>query len=401
MAVNYNDKRFTQVNNQKAVALKENETNYNNMIKNSDKYYQAQIDASKDWANTQTQLQNEQTDFAIEKIEQQKDQAHKDYIKEQTGAYVDWQKQSDPYGVNAEQRASQGMANGGYAESSQVAMYTAYQNRVATARDVYNRAVLNYDNAMKDARLQNKSILAEIAYNSLQKQLELSLQGFQYKNTLVLQKAQTKREIDNTYYGRYQDVLNQINTENALAESKRQYDLDLKERKRQYDETKKLQREQFDFEKEQFNWTKEQAKKNSVSGGGSSGGSGGKVKGGSSGGSSSGSKGNTQVKGGSTKTNKSSEPTVDMSSVTALGYGPISAKRLNELVATGQVIEYEENGKLKYKRATSKKTTSSSKKTYNTANTVKKVGNNKKTKTTSNKNAGGKTADILHRRFGL
>ena len=341
MAVNYNDKRFTQVKNEKAVALKENETTYNNMINNSDKYYQAQIDASKDWANTQTQLQNEQTDFAIEKIEQQKDQAHKDYIKEQTGAYVDWQKQSDPYGVNAEQRASQGMANGGYAESSQVAMYTAYQNRVATARDVYNRAVLNYDNAMKDARLQNKSVLAEIAYNSLQKQLELSLQGFQYKNTLVLQKAQTKREIDNTYYSRYQDVLNQINTENALAEQKRQYDESLKEQKRQHDETLK-------FQKEQFSWQKEQAKKNSVSGG-SSGGSGGRVKGGSSGGSvKKSSSGSSSV---NKSSNKSSEPTVDMNSVISLGYGPISASKLNSLVASGEVIEYEQNGKLKYKRA--------------------------------------------------
>ena len=344
MAVNYNDKRFTQVKNEKAVALKENETTYNNMINNSDKYYQAQIDASKDWANTQTQLQNEQTDFAIEKIEQQKDQAHKDYIKEQTGAYVDWQKQSDPYGVNAEQRASQGMANGGYAESSQVAMYTAYQNRVATARDVYNRAVLNYDNAMKDARLQNKSVLAEIAYNSLQKQLELSLQGFQYKNTLVLQKAQTKREIDNTYYSRYQDVLNQINTENALAEQKRQYDESLKEQKRQHDETLK-------FQKEQFSWQKEQAKKNSVSGG-SSGGSGGRVKGGSSGGSvKKSSSGSSSV---NKSSNKSSEPTVDMNSVISLGYGPISASKLNSLVASGEVIEYEENGKLKYAKATKK-----------------------------------------------
>lgn len=313
MAVNYNDKRFTQVNNEKAVALKENETTYNNMINNSDKYYQAQIDASKDWANTQTQLQNEQTDFAIEKIEQQKKQAHDDYIKEQSGAYHDWQKQSNRYGVNAEQRASQGMANGGYAESSQVAMYTAYQNRVATARESYNRAVLNYDNAMKDARLQNKSVLAEIAYNSLQQQLELSLQGFQYKNTLVLQKAQTKREIDNTYYSRYQDVLNQINTENALAESKRQHDETLK------------------FQREQFNWQKEQAKKNNVSGGGSSGGSGG-----GSGG---------QVKGNNQQVNNKN--TVSSKAVIDLGRGPISDAEVKRLVNKGLVEVDVENKTLK------------------------------------------------------
>ena len=388
MAVNYNDKRFTQVNNEKAVALKENETTYKDMINQSDSYYQEQIDAVEDWKNTQTQLQNEQNDLAIQKIEQQKKQAHDDYIKEQTGAYVDWQKQSDPYGVNAEQRASQGMANGGYAESSQVAMYVAYQNRVATARESYNRAVLNYDNAMKDAHLQNKSVLAEIAYNSLQQQLELSLQGFQYKNTLVLQKAQTKREIDNTYYSRYQDVLNQINTENALAEQRRQADIDEA------------------YRRDVFNWEKEQAKKNNVSGGGSSGGSGGQVKGGKK---VVGESTGLKVNGGNTS-NKSKDLPVDMNSLVEVGYTAISEQYADQLVKEGVLVEYEEDGKIKFKKgpfyrprtaSSSKNTTSSSKKTYNTANTVKKVGNNKKTKTTSNKNAGGKTADILHRRFGL
>jgi hypothetical protein len=103
-------------------------------------------------------------------------------------------------------------------------MYNTYQNRVATARDSYNRAVLNYNNAIKDAQLQNNAALAEIAYNALQQQLELSLQGFQYKNQLILDQANKKIEIDNIYYNRYQDVLNQMNTENALKEDIRQFE---------------------------------------------------------------------------------------------------------------------------------------------------------------------------------
>ena len=54
------------------------------------------------------------------------------------------------------------------------------------------------------------------------------------------------------------------------------------------------------------------------------------------------------------------EPTVDMKSVINLGYGPISAAELDRLVSSGQVIEYEENGKLKYKRATPLKSNSAS-----------------------------------------
>ena len=113
-------------------------------------------------------------------------------------------------------------------------MYNTYQNRVATARESYNQAVRNYDNSITEARLQNSSVLAEIAYQALQQQLELSLAGFQYKNQLILDQANRKTELDNIYYQRYQDVLDQINAENSLAESKRQFDLELKEEKRQF-----------------------------------------------------------------------------------------------------------------------------------------------------------------------
>lgn len=225
--INYDDERFSKVEADKQDALTELENTYAGMIDASDKYYEEQIQASKDWADKQSQLQQEQTDHAINKIEQEKDQANKDYLKEQSGAFVDWKKQSNGYGAEAEKMAASGLTNTGYSESSQVSMYNTYQNRVATARETYSRAVLNYDNAIKDAQLQNNSILAEIAYNSLQQQLTLSLEGFQYKNQLILDQAQKKTDLQNTYYNRYLDVLNQINQENALAEDVRQFEENL------------------------------------------------------------------------------------------------------------------------------------------------------------------------------
>ena len=94
--VNYNDQRFQEVETDKKQAISELEQTYSGMINESDAYFQAQIDASKEWEEKQTQLQNEKTDFAIQEIEQQKEQAKKDYITDQSGAYVDWQKQSIP-----------------------------------------------------------------------------------------------------------------------------------------------------------------------------------------------------------------------------------------------------------------------------------------------------------------
>lgn len=260
MEVNYEDKRFEQVEADKNAAMQEIDQTYGNMVDQSDSFYQQQIEASKQWADTQSQLQQEQTDFTIEQIEQQKAQAQKDYTKEQSAAYVDWKKQSQQHGVNAEQMASAGMTNTGFSESSQVSMYNTYQNRVATAREVFNQAILAYDNNIKEARLQNNAVLAEIAFQSLQQQLELSLQGFQYKNQLILDQTNKKLEVDNMYYSRYQDVLDQINHENAFAEEVRQWNESMAFEKEKFDESTRqwnesiaLEREKFDEDIRQYN----------------------------------------------------------------------------------------------------------------------------------------------------
>lgn len=225
--VNYEDERFDQVQSDKDAALNELDETYAGMIGNVDDHYDKLIENAEKWGETQKDIQNQQTQHTLDQINQQKDQAHKDYIKEQSGAYVDWQKQSNQYGAEAEKMASAGLTGTGYSESSMVSMYNTYQNRVTAARESYNQAVLNYDNAIKDAQLQNNALLAEIAYQALQQQLELSLEGFQYKNQLILEQASKKTELENTYYNRYLDVINQINTENAMAEDVRQFNENL------------------------------------------------------------------------------------------------------------------------------------------------------------------------------
>lgn len=255
--VNYEDERFSQVETDKQTALSELEQTYGGMIEQSDSFYQAQIDASKEWADKQSQLQQEQTDFAIEQIEQQKEQTHKDYIKEQSGAYVDWQKQSNEYGAEAEKMAAGGLDKTGYSESSQVSMYNTYQNRVATARETFSRAIIAYDNSIQEAKLQNNAILAEIAYEALQEQLSLSLEGFQYKNSLILEQANKKVEQENIYYNRWQDVLNQINTENDMAEEVRQFNENLSFQEEQKELDRQHESEEAELERK---FKEEQAK---------------------------------------------------------------------------------------------------------------------------------------------
>ena len=302
--IDYTDERFTKVEDEKKEALTDLEQTYGGIIDQTDKYYDDQIQASKDWADKQTQLQNEKTDFAIEQIEQQKEQAREDYIDDQSASYVDWKEQSNEYGAQAEQRAAQGLSNTGFSESSQVSMWNTYQNRVTTARESYQRAVLNYNNAITEARLQNNAALAEIAYNAFRQQLELSLQGFQYKNTLLLEQYNKQLEVDQMYYTRWQDVLEQMNTESALAEQIRQFN-----------ESMALQREQFAFQVAQAN----KNNSSSSSGGGSS--------------SSSSSSGYTPTKTNSTSTMSD----VTRQSILDAGLGPVSQQGLADAVAAGKV----------------------------------------------------------------
>lgn len=234
--IDYNDKRFKEVEKVEKQALKESDKMYNGMISEADSFYEGQSQKWDDWNKGQADLINKQTDFTINKVEQEKEQAKKDYLKEQSNAYVDWQKQSNSYSANAEEMAASGLMNSGYSESSKVAMYNAYQGRVAMAREVYNKALLNYNNSITEARLQNSSALAQIAYQTLVQQSELALQGFQYKNSLLIDKANRQMQINEMYNNRWQNVLQQMNTENSMAEQVRQYNESLAEERRQFNE---------------------------------------------------------------------------------------------------------------------------------------------------------------------
>ena len=332
--VNYEDERLTSITDEESKTLADNKGLYSGMIGSADKYFDDQINATKEWEDKQTQIQKEQTDFAIQKIEQQKDQANKDYKKEQSGAYVDWQKQSNQYGVEAEKMASSGLTGTGYSESSQVSMYNTYQNRVATAREVYNKAVLNYDNAIQEAILQNNATLAEIAYQSLQKQLELSLQGFQYKNQLLIEQSNKELEIKNMYHNQWMDALNQINTENALAEDVRQYNETMKWNTEQ----KELDR-QFESKNEKALLKYEYSLKNSGSTGitGYTSNPGARYE--------SNMQKNAKVTTNSSKTT-TSNTTVNSKSKLSLGQGPISDKKAAQLVNDGKANATVVNGQV-------------------------------------------------------
>ena len=217
MAVNYEDERLAQVEQERQDALDKATATYTGMMEKSQQLYKEQIDATKAWEEERKQLQQEQTDFAIEQTQKQKEQAEKAYQKEQSAAYADWQKEKNAYGVNAEQMAEAGLAGSGYSESARVNMFNTYQQRVTAARDSITQAVADFDAAMQAAVLQNDVAMAEIAFQALQQRMTLSLEGFQYENQLIFALEDEKKAIDSEYDSKWEDVLAQLMAEEAAA----------------------------------------------------------------------------------------------------------------------------------------------------------------------------------------
>ena len=274
-SVDTNNSKLQEYEQTKNSLINEAQSNYNNVLNGAEQKYNELIQASKDYGEQQKEITQAKTDQTIKEINQNKEQAEKDYIKEQKASYANYAKQVNDYGTNAEIQASAGLQGSGYSESSKVSMYNTYQNRYTTAREIYNQAVLNYNNQISQAQLQNSALLAEIAYNSLQTQLQLALEGFQYKNDLLNNLLNQKININSTYENLWQSQYNTLLNEAEFNEQ-------MAHQREQFEYQKQMEREQFEYQKQrdaiadaqwqaQYNLSKASASRSSS--GGSSGGS--------------------------------------------------------------------------------------------------------------------------------
>ena len=219
--VNRNDETLQKLDNTKNTLINEAQANYNKVSSGAEDKYNELIEASKNYGEQQAEITQQQTNQTIAEINQNKDKVEKDYIKEQKAGYADYAKQTNAYGTNAEIQASAGLQGSGFSESSKISAYNTYQNRYATAREVYNQAVLNYNNQIAQAQIQNNAQLAEIAFNSLQTQLQLALEGFQYQNELLNnlfnQKLNVSTSYDNLWQSQYNTLLGEAQFNEQMA----------------------------------------------------------------------------------------------------------------------------------------------------------------------------------------
>ena len=240
-------------------------------------------------------------------------------------------------------------------------MYNAYQNRIASARQSLNDIKLEFDNAIKEATLQNNATLAENALTALKQKLDIALEGFNYKDTQTQNKLNWQNTLNNTYYNRYKDVESQINYENEQAEAIRQYEEQMAYKKEQDRIAQQNWEKEYALQQAQLAATR--AYTASLSNGSSSG----SLTNGSSSSNSNSSSGTISYNG---KTGYSSLTSAVQYLQNNGVKGVSTASNVNDLIAKGYLTTQTINGKLYYFPNTnvSSSSSSSSKKTSSSSN---------------------------------
>lgn len=317
------------VENDEEAAAQREETSglYEGLIQDNEDARDEALGGLDEHTAAQKQAQTDLTNQTIREQKQQQEWAEKDYIKEQTAARTDYEKATARHGANAEMMAANGLWGSGYAESSQVSMYNALQNRIAVSREAFLRSSQDYDNQIARARIEHSAAMAEIASKAWEQRTKLIMEFAARNATLQQSKDAALRQIDRDYWTREYQILQDIRANEQLA-----------------------------LQREQFAWQKEQAAKAEAAARAAGTNSLGKSRFGS--GNSTQKIKNSVLTGGAVAKGNAGDPDKDYevdneSLLAATGKGAPNAETVEKMIKNGEIIEYVEDGKLKYKKAIS------------------------------------------------
>lgn len=222
-----------------------------NLQNQTNQLYEEQMKQQENMINTSTQQ-------TIDEIERNKQKLQQEADKTNRALYTDYQKQVNPYGVNAENLAEQGLSKSGLAESTRANYYNTYQSARTEAMNNANTIKADFDAEIARAR-QNGDLQTAQAKLDLYKQRINDLANM----------YNLKFQADQFDYQKQQDALNQSNWEKEFTAAQQQAQWEQAFNQSQFDYQKDRDvvsdnrfNEQFNYQKEQDalsqnNWEKE------------------------------------------------------------------------------------------------------------------------------------------------
>ena len=250
--IDSNDSRLTNIERERQERISQSNAEYNKTINDVNNHYDTVNQALDQGYAKREQAMNQQTQATIDNINTQKDRAERNYQNEQRGSYIDYRNAINPYGAQAELRASRGLANGSYSETYQSNAYNTWQNRVATAKQSLNDALVDYNAQITNARNTNSTALAELWSNVALQKAQNSLQGFQYKNTLIENRNQRETQLQQLYDTKYQNMYKNISEDLNRQISNYQYGVNTLNEIRKNREKSNQWQAEYDRQKEQY-----------------------------------------------------------------------------------------------------------------------------------------------------
>lgn len=130
----------------------------------------------------QQDIINKQTDLNVAELQRNKDEIDKDVNKTNRALYTDYRKASNPYGTNAENLASRGLGNSGYAETTQTNLYNTYQKNITDTLNNARDLKADFDFQISKARQTGDITLAQNSLQIYNQKMQLLAQEYEMRN---------------------------------------------------------------------------------------------------------------------------------------------------------------------------------------------------------------------------
>lgn len=154
----------------------------------------------------QQDIANKQTEMNVAELERNKQEVDKDVDKTNKALYAEYRKASNPYGSTAENLASQGLVNSGYAETTQTNLYNTYQKNITDTLNNARDLKADFDFQISKARQTGDITLARNALEIYNQKMQLLTQEYELKNNR-----------EQFLYQKEQNALSQSNWEKEWA----------------------------------------------------------------------------------------------------------------------------------------------------------------------------------------
>ena len=130
----------------------------------------------------QNDIVNKQTQMQVDGLERQKADIDKEAIQQNKALYQDYRKAGNPFGAQAENLASQGLGNSGYAETTMSRMYNTYQNNITNTLNNARDLKADVDFQIQQARKTGDITLAQNALELFKQRMQLLSEEYDLRN---------------------------------------------------------------------------------------------------------------------------------------------------------------------------------------------------------------------------